>query len=164
MAKVSLSLGKSERTCAECTKCCEGWLGVTIAGQELSPENPCKSVDSGVGCTIYNNRPEDICRTFECSWRATDYVPLHFSPKNTGQIIAVQDLEGINYLAMAFAGKEVEPDFLSWFVTFAVGRQLNVEWSINGQLYALGSPDFMAARVRRDEAFQRQNKLGKTGQ
>jgi hypothetical protein len=130
----------------------------------LTPESPCKFVEPGVGCTTYDNRPEDVCRTFECAWRATDYVPLHFSPKNTGQIVAVQQLEGVEYLAMAFAGKEVEPDFLSWFVTFAVGRQLNVEWSINGQLYALGSPDFMAARARRNEAFQRQNKLGKTGQ
>jgi hypothetical protein len=163
MAKISLSLGKSDRTCADCTKCCEGWLGVNIAGQELSPGTGCKFVDPGVGCTIYDNRPEDICRTFECSWRATDYVPLHFSPKNTGQIIAVQDLEGVPYLAMAFAGKEVEPDFLSWFVTFAVGRQLNIEWSINGQLYALGSPSFMEARVRREEAFEKQRKLKEAG-
>jgi hypothetical protein len=89
-------------------------------------------------------------------------VPLHFSPKNTGQIVAVQQLEGVEYLAMAFAGKEVEPDFLSWFVTFAVGRQLNVEWSVNGQLYALGSPAFMEARARRDEVFKKQNNIGKT--
>jgi len=161
MAKISLSLGKSERTCADCTKCCEGWLGVTIAGQELSRGNPCKFVDPGVGCTIYDNRPEDVCRTFECAWRATDYVPLEFSPKNTGQIVTVQSIEGIEYLVLAFAGKEVQPDFLSWFVTFAVSRQLNVEWSINGQLYALGSGVFMDARARRDRANEAQHILGK---
>jgi hypothetical protein len=161
MAKVSLSLGKSSRTCADCTKCCEGWLSVNIAGQELSPENPCKFVEPGVGCTTYDNRPEEVCSAFECAWRATDYVPLHFSPKNTGQIVAVQILEGIEYLAMVFAGKEVEPDFLSWFVTFAVGRQLNVEWSINGQLYALGSSAFMEARARRDKENQIQRNLEK---
>lgn len=159
MAKISLSLGKPDRTCADCTKCCEGWLSVNIDGQELSPGNPCKSVDSGVGCTIYNNRPEDICRTFECAWRATDYVPLEFSPKNTGQIVAVQAIDGIEYLAMAFAGKEVETDFLSWFVTFAVGRQLNVEWSINGQAYAMGSQEFMQARDKRNAEYQKQRGL-----
>jgi hypothetical protein len=134
---------------------------VTIAGQELSRGNPCKFVEPGVGCTIYDNRPEDICRTFECSWRATDYVPIEFSPKNTGQIVTVQVIEEIEYLVLAFAGKEVEPDFLSWFVTFAVGRQLNVEWSINGQLYALGSGAFMEARVRRDRANETQPNLEK---
>jgi len=56
-----------------------------------------------------------------------------------------------------FAGKEVEPKFLSWFVAFAVGRQLNVEWSIDGQLYALGSPEFMEARARRDRANELKN-------
>jgi hypothetical protein len=163
MAKVSLSLGKSERTCADCTKCCEGWLPANILGEEMFPGKPCQFVAPDVGCTIYKDRPKEPCKTFECSWRATDYVPLEFSPKNTGQIVAVQKLEEIDYLAMAFAGKEVEPDFLSWFVTFAVGRQLNIEWSINGQLYALGSPAFMEARVRREEAFDVQRKLKDKG-
>jgi hypothetical protein len=57
----------------------------------------------------------------------------------------------VNFLSAVFAGKELQPDFLSWFVTFAVGRQLNVEWSIDGQLYALGSQEFMEARARRDK-------------
>jgi hypothetical protein len=92
---------------------------------------------------------------------ATDYVPLHFSPKNTGQIVTAQRLDGIDFLCMVFAGKEVEPDFLSWFVTFAVGRQLNVEWSINGQLYALGSGAFMEARARRDRANEVSSHLEK---
>jgi hypothetical protein len=50
---------------------------------------------------------------------------------------------------------------LSWFVTFAVGRQLNVEWSINGQLYALGSQDFMEARARRDKENEIKRNLEK---
>jgi hypothetical protein len=62
---------------------------------------------------------------------------------------------------MVFAGKEVDPKFLSWFVTFAVGRQLNVEWSINGQLYALGSQDFMEARARRDKENEIKRNLEK---
>jgi hypothetical protein len=88
-------------------------------------------------------------------------VPIEFSPKNTGQIVTVQSIEGIEYLVLAFAGKEVQPDFLSWFVTFAVGRQLNVEWSINGQLYALGSGAFMEARARRDKENEIRGVLGK---
>jgi hypothetical protein len=150
MAKVSLSLGKSDRTCASCTKCCEGWLSANILGEDMFRGKPCKFVAPDVGCTIYKDRPKDPCKTFECSWRATDYVPLEFSPANTGQIITAQKLDGIDFLCMVFAGKEVQSDFLSWFVSFAVGRQLNVEWSINGQLYALGSGQFMEARARRD--------------
>lgn len=161
MAKVSLSLGKSDRTCADCTKCCEGWLSANILGEDMFPGKPCQFVAPGVGCTIYKDRPKDPCKTFECSWRATDYVPLEFSPAATGQIVVAQRLDGIDFLSMVFAGEEVQPNFLSWFVSFAVGRQLNVEWSINGQLYALGSPDFMEARVRRDRANEIQQSLEK---
>ena len=162
MAKISLSLGKSNRTCADCTKCCEGWLSANILGEDMFPGKPCQFVTPDVGCTIYKDRPKEPCKSFECSWRATDFVPLEFSPKNTGQIIAAQRIDGVDYLSMVFAGKEVEPDFLSWFVTFAVGRQLNIEWSINGQLYALGSIPFMEARARREAATKTQNNLEKT--
>lgn len=150
MAKVSLSLGRSARSCEDCTKCCEGWLSATINGQDMYPGKPCQSVDPGVGCTIYKNRPEEPCKTFECVWRATDYVPEKFKPSKIGQILTAQQLYGIDYLGVAYAGKEVDPEFLSWFVTFAVGRQLNVEWSVDGVLYALGSPAFMEARQRRE--------------
>jgi len=164
MTKVSLNLGKNSRSCAGCTKCCEGWLSANILGEDMFPGKPCQFVAPDVGCTIYKKRPEDPCKTFECSWRATDYVPIEFSPVNTGQIVTPQRIDGIDYLSMVFAGKEVQPDFLSWFVTFAVGRQLNVEWSINGEIYALGSVAFMEARARREELIQKQIKLEKTSQ
>lgn len=150
MTKVSLRFGKNTRTCEGCTRCCEGWLTATIAGQEMSRGNPCQFVEQGVGCTIYENRPEKLCETFECSWRASDFIPEKFNPVVTGQIVAVQMLDGIEYLVMAYAGKEVDPEFLSWFVTFAVARQLNIEWSANGEIYALGSTAFMEARRKRE--------------
>lgn len=150
MAKVSLSLGKSARSCEGCTKCCEGWLSANILGEDMYPGKACQFVEPSVGCTIYKTRPEDPCKTFECIWRATDYVPEKFSPTNTGQMIVAQRLYGIDYLVMVYSGQEVDPEFLSWFTTFAVGRQLNVEWSVQGVLYALGSPAFMEARQRRE--------------
>jgi hypothetical protein len=127
----------------------------------MFPGKPCQFVSPGVGCTIYKDRPKDPCKTFECAWRATDYVPIEFSPVNTGQIVVPYQLDGINFLSVVFAGKEIQPDFLSWFVTFAVGRQLNVEWSIDGRLYALGSQDFMEARVRRDKENEIKRNLEK---
>ena len=150
MAKTTISLGKPSRSCGDCTKCCEGWLSATIKGEDMYPGKPCQFVEPGVGCKIYKNRPKDPCKTFECIWRATDYIPEKFSPNNTGQMVVSQQLYGIDFLVMAYAGKEVEPEFLSWFVAFAVARQLNIEWSVNGVLYALGSPEFMQARQRRE--------------
>jgi hypothetical protein len=123
----------------------------------MYPGKPCKSVEAGVGCTIYKDRPKDPCKSFECSWKSSDFVPEEFSPNATGQIISTQFIEGIPYLALAYAGKDLSVELLSWFVAFAVGRQLNAEWSVNGLPYAVGSADFISARNRRDslEAIKR---------
>jgi hypothetical protein len=148
MAKTFIKLGKNARTCEGCTKCCDGWLAAKIEDQQLQPGSPCKYVDCGVGCTIYNDRPEEVCSTFQCGWKDGEVVPEQFSPKEIGQIITVQQLEEMEYILVAYAGKEIASDFLSWLVTFAVARQLNVEWSVNGQPHMLGSQTFIEARHR----------------
>lgn len=154
MAKTFIKLGKNARTCEGCTKCCEGWLLVKIGDQQLHPGNPCQFVDCGVGCTVYNDRPEQVCGAFECGWKDGDLVPEQFSPKETGQIVTVQTVESMEYIQSVYAGKEIAPDFLSWLVTFAVARQLNVEWSVNGQPHMLGSQTFIEARHRQLKALE----------
>jgi hypothetical protein len=150
MSKVTLSLGRNRRSCEECTKCCEGWLTAEINGKMMYPGNPCEFVQSGVGCSIYKNRPKEPCKIFECSWKASDFVPIEFNPKAIGQVISTQVIEGIPYMLMSYAGKEVTAEMLSWFVTFVIGRQLNAEWSVGDKVHAIGSPDFISARNRRD--------------
>lgn len=151
MAKIPLKLGRNKRSCEDCTKCCEGWLSADVNGEMMYPGKPCKSVEVGVGCTIYKDRPKDPCKEFECSWKASDFVPEEFSPKATGQIISTQVIDGISFLSLTYAGKALEVGLLSWFVTFVVGRQLNAEWTVDGATHAMGSMEFMAARSRRDQ-------------
>lgn len=151
MSKIPLKLGRNKRSCEDCTKCCEGWLPAEINGEMMYPGKPCGSVELGVGCTIYKDRPKEPCKNFECSWKSSDFVPEEFSPKAMGHIISTQVVEGIPYLALTYAGNDLGVRLLSWFVTFAVGRQLNAEWAVDGEIYALGSPEFMAARSRRDK-------------
>jgi hypothetical protein len=149
MSKVSLKLGKKgARSCDGCTKCCDGWLVANIAGEEMYPGKPCKFVEQGVGCTIYDNRPEKLCEAFECSWKASNFVPEKFSPKNTGQILSHQTIDGIDYLLMSYAGTRIDAEFLSWFVTYVVGNQLNAAWEVDGEWHLLGTPMFVQAKSR----------------
>lgn len=149
MSKVSLKLGKkSGRSCEGCTKCCEGWLIANIAGVDIYPGKACKFVDPGVGCTIYDNRPDQLCGAFECSWRASDFIPEKFSPKNIGQIVSHQNLDGIDYLLVSYAGQRLDADFLSWFVSYVVGNQLNAAWEVDGEWHLLGTPMFVQAKKR----------------
>lgn len=149
--KISVGLTqKGARSCGSCTKCCEGWLTANIHGEEMYPGKPCQLVEIDKGCSDYENRPESPCKTFVCMWRADERLPEEFSPKNTGSIVTVQAIGNIEYLALGFAGEEVKADFLSWFVTFCVGQQLNAEWKVNGKSNMLGSPEFVSAMTIRN--------------
>ena len=53
------------RTCGNCTACCEGWLH--DESLEMEAGKPCQHCTSR-GCAIYDNRPEEPCRTFRCEW------------------------------------------------------------------------------------------------
>lgn len=143
MAKIGIGIGKKEeRSCGTCTKCCEGWLSATINGQEMFPGKPCYLVEIGKGCSDYKNRPYDPCKTFKCMWKAETIVPEQFSPEATGIILTKQNINGIEYLTAVNAGKEMEPDFISWFVTFCVSRKINFEWKVDGVPFFIGSEEF----------------------
>lgn len=154
MSKIGISIGRNKRTCADCTKCCEGWLPADINGEMVYPGKPCSFVEPGIGCTDYKSRPKDPCKNFECSWKSSDFVPEEFSPKVTGQVISTQYVNGIPYLALTYAGKDLSTELLSWFVSFVVGRQLNAEWYVEDKQFTLGSPDFISALERRYESYR----------
>jgi len=144
MGKVEVGIGKkNERSCGSCTKCCEGWLTANINGEEIYPGKPCSIVNADKGCSDYENRPESPCKTFMCMWRANDWIPEEFSPAKTGNILTSQRIGNIDYLSLVYAGKEVDTEYLSWFFSFCVARQLNAEWVVNGKVYLIGSHEFV---------------------
>ena len=62
--------------CESCTLCCK-FMGV----EELEkPRNTwCKHCNIGVGCNIYETRPES-CRIYECVWFKTQSLDKPISP------------------------------------------------------------------------------------
>lgn len=51
--------------CGECTLCCKL---LNIKDVDSKPGEYCKHCKPGIGCKIYNERPEP-CRIFECAWK-----------------------------------------------------------------------------------------------
>jgi hypothetical protein len=146
MGKISLNISqKGARSCGSCTKCCEGWLTATIHGQEMSPGKPCHLVDEGIGCKDYKNRPTEPCKTFSCMWKASLNIPEKFSPEKTGVIVSIQHVNGIEFLTTNYAGKEIQADFLSWFIMHCISRKINFQWSIDGEFIYIGSDEFRLA-------------------
>ena len=146
------------KSCEGCTKCCEGYLTADVAGEIIGAGKACSKVIPGVGCSIYQDRPKDPCRGFQCFWRASEIMPKEFKPSEVGVIVTSQERDGVPYLMMVEAGNEVPAEVLSWYVTWAVSNQLNVEWQVGDVMYSMGSPEFHQMLARRAQLAKDQEK------
>lgn len=158
--KIPLSIkGKRDsnaKSCSGCTKCCEGWLIADINGEQLHPGKGCSAVVQGVGCSIYEDRPEEPCALFECFWKASKIMPMEFKPSEVGVIVTNQQIDRIPYLLLSEAGNTVPAEVLSWFLQWVFMNQLNAEWEIGEKSHAAGSPEFLAALARREAAYKKE--------
>lgn len=82
-------------------------------------------------------------------WKAVDDVPEEFKPSKINVIFVRHEIAGIPYLNAVEAGSTMNPEALSWFVTYCVARGLNAHWSVDGKAFWMGAPDFTEAMTRR---------------
>lgn len=140
MSTINLPL-LNDRTCGTCTKCCEGWLTANIYGHEMLPGQPCFFVEQNVGCKIYNTRPTEPCKTFSCGWKQIPDLPEEFKPEISGVIMHYKN--NINkYWVLTKAPNNPSVEFLSWAITFAMANGENLLWSIDNQMWWIGSQEF----------------------
>jgi hypothetical protein len=150
MAKIPLFIkGQNGKSCEGCTKCCEGYLTAEVNGVQIGGDG-CSLVVKGVGCSVYETRPQDPCRSFECFWKASNIMPMEFKPSEVGVIISTPQIDGIPYLHLVEAGNKVPAEVLSWFLEWVFKNQLNAEWQIGDTWHVFGSRDFLKAIDRRN--------------
>ncbi len=138
MTTIDLPLLSNKRECGTCTKCCEGWLHATVRGHDMYVGKPCFFVEQGVGCSDYENRPSDPCKTFSCSWKEIPELPEKFKPEVSGVIIRYTD----DSFFIIKAPEEPNAELISWMITYARGNNKNIVWYLNDGVYWLGSDQF----------------------
>jgi len=131
------------RSCGECAKCCEGWLSGKVYGHVFYPGTPCFFLEKT--CSIYNDRPVDPCRNFECSWLSEDVFPMWMKPSLANFIITKQHNEALklSYYVVDEAGAAVDPRAVSWLVDWATSTHANIEYRLDGERKRSGSPEFL---------------------
>lgn len=87
------------RNCDGCTKCCEGYLTGEAFGHHFSPGNPCK-FHNKKGCSIYEQRPYNPCKVFQCQWKSNLNIPEWLKPDKSGVIIGVDFINDFRYLRL----------------------------------------------------------------
>lgn len=134
-----------ERTCGTCTKCCEGTLHGAVNGVPFYKGMPCTHCVPSQGCSIYEERPEDPCKKFKCSW-LTDYsVPEWMKPNLSGAIVHERNTKSFSFPILMPNAEDVSVNTLSWYLLWALPKYGCAVWfNSAGSRFYLGSPEFGA--------------------
>jgi hypothetical protein len=132
----------NQKSCQDCTKCCDGWLKANINGIEMYKHKPCYLVESGVGCTSYELRPKDPCKSFKCEWLINPFFPESLKPSLSNVIITREQENGIAYLALTIAGEDASAEVLSWMINYCADENKNLVWLLNTTVGYNGTAEF----------------------
>jgi len=130
------------RSCDGCTKCCEGWLSGKAYDHNFYRGRPCFFLNKT--CSIYDKRPENPCRLYECGWLKDETFPHWMKPDLINAIINKRFTNsGIEFYTVIEAGSILDSKTLSWLVQWALNNNKNIQYNIDGGGNNLGSQEFL---------------------
>jgi hypothetical protein len=95
LAELEAQRNATGRHCGSCTMCCF-ILGVDAPDLTKPPDSKCRHCEAGVGCIIYERRP-DLCRNFYCGWLvASVFDDSWYPPISKIVINPVSNMDGSN--------------------------------------------------------------------
>jgi hypothetical protein len=133
-----------EHSCGECTACCDGWLHGSAHGIQFYRGRKCSFV-SDVGCSIYDERPDNPCKSFACDWLLNKMMPLWMRPDKSKVILVNREINNIKYIEMMEAGQKVDSSILSWVLQTYLHNNVNILYQVDGGINYLGSQEFINA-------------------
>ena len=142
------------RECGECTACCEGWL--PDKSLDMYAGKACAHCQSE-GCAIYETRPEEPCRTFQCAWLLDEEAfPAEMRPDQCGAIVlSARYWKEWNVMRAVPVGPMIPEPTLEWLRLFTKGKEVPLIFYERGLVdgvythtdrqRAYGSPEFAVA-------------------
>lgn len=110
----------AHRQCQPCTACCDGWVRMTIHGQDVYPGKPCVH-STGAGCNDYTNRPVDPCVKFACGWVIPQSpLPDWMQPNHSRTMVLFEQYRwrGIPVDLAVPVGRRIPGRALDWLKNF----------------------------------------------
>jgi len=137
----------AQRECGSCTECCQGWLHGEAHGHKFYSGVPCHFVGEK-GCSIYENRPENPCKSFKCEWLINNNIPEWMKPDKCKVIIKSEDWlhEGESqgkYLIICEAGQQIDSKVLAWFFDIHLNTNIPMIIQIAGGARWYGNEKFL---------------------
>lgn len=139
------------RKCGDCSACCTGALSGTVYGYTYYKGRKCHFLGSS-GCSIYEDRPENPCKSFECNWLIDLNIPEWMKPNESGVILLNKTYLDFEYLMVVETDIKLKAEILSWlFMEYLNDRIGNFVYELNGGLNYVGSNMFIIALMMRDK-------------
>ena len=111
---IRINVDHKGRDCEGCTKCCDGWLSSQIYNFNMGPgDGPCRFVVHK-GCSIYELRPKEPCKTFQCGWKENDKIPYFMKPDISNIILLLRFLDGIPFYRMVKCSNSLDQKAIDW--------------------------------------------------
>jgi|LakMenE18May11ns_1017448.scaffolds.fasta_scaffold9881024_3 Fe-S-cluster containining protein len=101
----------TQRSCGECTKCCDGTLTAEVLGQQIGLGVPCQYLKPR--CTIYPIRPR-VCREYLCEWKTNNQVPQELHPYLSNVIMHKRILEDVLHLKIFDFNLSINQQAFQW--------------------------------------------------
>lgn len=133
------------RECGECTACCEGWLQGEAYGHKFYKGTPCYFLQKS--CTIYDNRPEDPCKNYKCTWLGDTILPMWMRPDMSGVIVTRREFRESFYFIISNTKKDLNSRVLNFLIIWSLNNNYNIQYWIDGGEYRIGSNEFLEAKL-----------------
>ena len=134
---------QENRACGKCTACCSGVLTGEAYGKKFWRGRPCHFMGDG-SCTIYEHRPENPCKTYECGYKKFDWLPEWMRPDKSNVIVTERVKNGVTYLDVVECNSPMRADVLSLlFMAKFNNHYENIIYEVNGGKNYIGSQDFI---------------------
>lgn len=122
------------KSCDGCKKCCEGWLTTKVFDFEIGPGiGGCRFLGSS-GCNVYQVRPYDPCKVFQCGWKENSNIPDFMKPDLSNVILLVRYVEDIHFYRIVKCGSDLTSQVSDWAKAYSkLGNHL-IAYDNDGRL------------------------------
>jgi len=135
------------KVCGDCTKCCEGWLEGVVHGHKMYRGFNCHFLEGS--CKIYEERPENPCKNYNCAWVMEDVFPGWMKPSLSNMVITKRSMrvptEGgmkmIEYYDVIEAGSVISSTVLNWLIHWALDNDINLVYELDGKMHFFGDQE-----------------------
>jgi hypothetical protein len=146
------------KQCGTCTKCCDGsTVGGLIYGHGFGNKKPCYFLDiSNKNCSIYADRPEHPCKSYQCMWLKYEDVPLWMKPENSNVTVTAEDYNGNKFLTLNAQTNDYSSKVLSYVINYAEKNNMNLIYDLTfgGPWILKGNKEQLADYIFNSKSFE----------